>query len=292
MPERESDDVPVDEREQHQRAIADHYGRTELNEELLDALADADIDPSSITHEDVASVGEFHVRGRTATRELADLAGFQPGTHVLDVGCGIGGPARTLAVEYKCRVTGVDLVESYVETARRLTELVGLADSVDFRQADALSLPFEDNTFDAVVLQHVSMNVPTKDDLFRELGRVLSPDGTLSLYEICAGEVGKPFFPVPWADDESISFLVAPDELISTAEACGFAVRSRQNATADGLAWFQNVMESAESQSADAPPPPGPHLLMGEDAPEKMGNVVRNLETRRIEIVQLVFDAP
>jgi cyclopropane fatty-acyl-phospholipid synthase-like methyltransferase len=105
-------------------AINEHYSQENLEESIRTALARTG--ESVTSHGDTAGFDEFHIRGREATRELADRAGLKAGMTVLDLGCGIGGPARTLAAEYGCTVTGIDLVAEYIKAAEMLTAQVGL----------------------------------------------------------------------------------------------------------------------------------------------------------------------
>lgn len=275
-----------------ERAITDNYGRSDLERTILDAYEDAGTDTARLTRDDTAALDEFHIQGRDATRALADLAELRPGDRVLDVGSGIGGPARTLAAEFDCRVTGIDLVEEYCRVAETLTELIGLVDGVSVRRADAVDLPFEDGAFDAVWLQHVSMNVAEKERLTDELHRVLRPGGRLAVHEVCAGPGRDPYFPVPWADDPSISFLATPEELSRLLAETGFEELEWVEATDDSLEWFRSTLEAMAARPADAPRPLGLNLLMGPETPTKMQNVVRNLEEERIAVVQGVVEKP
>ena len=90
-----------------------HYGREGLLGAILDALSAAGLDPASITPDDLAPLEEFHTLGRQATVELAELAEVKDGMRVLDVGAGLGGPARLLARRFGCHVTALDLTEEY-----------------------------------------------------------------------------------------------------------------------------------------------------------------------------------
>lgn len=270
----------------YEKSIAENYGRADLEAAIMAAFAEAGIDPDRLTRDDIAALDEFHIQGREATRALATLATLPEGAEVLDVGCGIGGPARTLAAEFDCRVTGVDLVEEYCHVAALLTERVGLDDRVTFRQGNALDLPFDDDAFDVVWVQHVAMNVAEKATLFDELTRVLRPGGRLVLHEVLAGTGGQPHFPVPWATDPSISFLATPEEVSRLLAERGYDEVAWTETTAESLAWFRGKLEAMASRSADEPSPPGLGLLMGSDTPEKMQNVVRNLEEERISVWQ------
>lgn len=273
----------------YEAAVDEHYGVPKLDERILDAVERADADVDALSRDDIAAVDEFHIRGREATRELARLAVLEDGDSVLDVGCGIGGPARALAAEFGCEVVGVDLVDEYVRTATALIERTGSDRSVRFYRANALDLPFDAERFDVLWMQHTSMNVEDKTRLFDELRRVSKPGGTLALYEICAGPAGSPRFPVPWASDSSLNFLVDPDELRETIADAGFEPIEWQDVSAESLAWLRNVVESVTSRPADAPPSPGLDLLMGPETPAKIGNVVRSLEEERIVVVRGVF---
>jgi len=117
-----------------------YWGRDGLEEKILDALAAAGKNVDSLTIDDLAPADQFHGGGKGATERLARLAALKPGTRVLDVGGGLGGPARTLAGQFGCRVAVVDLTESYVRTGAALTARLGLADRVTHRVGDALAL--------------------------------------------------------------------------------------------------------------------------------------------------------
>jgi SAM-dependent methyltransferase len=262
-----------------------HYTRPGLAGRLLAALERAGKDPAALTRDDVAAFDEFHIRGRQATRELAVLASLAPGMEVLDVGCGVGGPARTLAAEFGCRVTGLDLVDEYVRAAATLTERVGLADRVRFLQGDAGAMPLPDARFDAAVLEHVTMNVDDTGRLFHEVARVLRPGGRLALYEVVAGAGGPAHYPVPWASGPEISFLLPCPTLLARVEAAGFAVVAWCDVSPPSLTWFRRHLAAAP----DAPPVLGLHLLMGADARLKLETLVRNLEEDRVRVVQGAF---
>src|SRR5690242_11017510 len=138
--------------------VRDHYRATGLTERLKTALAVFGPENQRLTPQQLAGLDQFHTRGLAATADLAKLASITADMSVLDVGSGIGGPARALAVSCGCRVTGVDLSEPFVDAARYLTERTGQSGQVSFHAGSALALPFDDGHFDAVLLQHVAMN--------------------------------------------------------------------------------------------------------------------------------------
>jgi MPBQ/MSBQ methyltransferase len=257
--------------QQHTRSVEAHYTGSNLTDSLFRALRAAGKDLTRLTREDLAPYDELHIGGREATRALARLAGLQPGMAVLDVGAGIGGPARTLAAEFGCRVTGLELVGEFCRAARALTEAVGLSALVSFEEGDAQQMPFPDHSFNAVWMQQMTVNVPDKAMLFREAGRLLRPGGLLALFEVCAGRGGQPHYPVPWADSPAISFLEPPDAMRRLLEAEGFRIAAWEDATAVTHRLLQEHEASPD---------------------EKTANVARNLAEERILLVQVVARRP
>ncbi|KPJ98606.1 MAG: SAM-dependent methyltransferase, partial [Desulfobacterales bacterium SG8_35] len=188
--------------------IKEQYHSPRLYEDILSRLGELKKDNGHVSRKDIAGVDEFHVRGAEVSRELANqLKPYH--SKVLDVGCGIGGPARMLADEFCCQVTGIDLNQEYIRTAQGLSELVGLRTQTNFIQSNALELPFKNKSFDVVWTQHVQMNISHKLKFYSEIERVLSDqDGTFAYYDIFKTDEGKVNFPVPWANSASASFLV------------------------------------------------------------------------------------
>jgi MPBQ/MSBQ methyltransferase len=261
--------------------VAGHYGRGNILNAILAALRSAQKGPTRLAPADLAPVDEFHLRGREATVELAQRAQLQPGQRLLDLGCGLGGSARYLAAEHGSVVTGVDLTQEYVEVARELSRLVGLQDRVSFHAANALALPFEDATFDVVWTEYAQMNIEDKHALYAEIGRVLAPGGRLVFHDLFQGASGAPIFPVPWADDPSISFLAKPAEVRAILEQLGFHILDWVDKTEQTHDWLVNRLGQPAS-------PLGLHLLMGANARTKFENVARNLQEKRVVVLQAV----
>ncbi len=265
--------------------IKRHYTRVDLATAILTALANAGKDVNHLAPGDLAPIDEFHVRGRKATLELARAAGLDASKHVLDVGCGIGGPSRCIAREFGCQVTGIDLTDEYCRVATMLAERTGLSYLVTYRQGDALDLPFPDAAFDAVWTQHVAMNIRDKTALYRGMSRVLKPGGALALYDVLAGPASPVLFPVPWARSPETSFLVTPDELRRLLEASGFTIESWEDTTVAATAWFASLASKVRETGA---PPLGLHLVLGPDFPVMARTLRQNLEEGRLLLAQVV----
>lgn len=270
-------------------ALNEHYGQSNLNQTILAALEQAGKDLNALTRRDLIAFEEFHVRGRKATRELAQEAGLQRGMQLLDVGCGIGGPARTLAEEFGCQVTGIDITHDYCQAAEMLSDLVGLGKETTFRQANALALPFEAHTFDVVWMQHMSMNIEDKERLYQEAHRVLRPNGRLLFYALFTGDGSPLHYPVPWANDASISFLVQPSVTHHILMQIGFTEHTWRDVTEDCIAWFRKIRSNAQ---ASTPSPLGLQLLMGANARQKIGNLFRNLSEGRVVMMEAIWERP
>jgi ubiquinone/menaquinone biosynthesis C-methylase UbiE len=266
--------------------VATHYTRPDLGETILAALKAAGKDIDHLTPDDLAPVDEFHGGQRPATIRLAELVGFTGSEHVLDVGSGLGGPSRYLAWRYGCRVSGVDLTAEFVRVAEMLTRLTGLVGRVDYRQGNALDLPFAGESFDVVWSQNAAMNIADRDRLYAEMRRVLKSGGRLALQEVAAGPGGPPHFPVQWAREPAISFLFAQQATREKLEAAGFRVLLWQDTTEAALAAAQARARNAEG----APPPLGTHLLLGADWPAMFRNSARNLKERRTELFNAVLE--
>src|SRR5208282_3828785 len=202
------------------------------------------------SHRDLWPFDQLHSRGIVATREHAERAGIQAGMHVLDLGCGLGGASRYLAAECGCRMAAIDLTPNFVEAARILTARCGLAVRIEFRQANALALPFEDSSFDHVWSYAVTMNIADKEGLGREVARVLKPGGRFSCNEIARGSGGAPPLPLPWATDETSSFLTTPAVMRAALEAGGLSVIEQVDITATR---FGDTARNALSEPDDHP---------------------------------------
>ena len=259
--------------------IEDHY-RAGAPKRVMDALESAgnggDSQPesgsSSSPHlgPEEKPIDQMHLGGADVVRSLAHLVELEIGSQVLDVGCGVGGPARLLATEFGCTVTGVDLTGASCRAARSLSDHLRLSGRTHFAKADATVLPFADDAFEVAWSQHVNMNIANKTAFFAEISRILAPEGRLALHEICAGESGPPHYPAPWADDASMSHLMKADELRECVRSAGLRELQWRDETESAIEWCRSAVKA-----------PG--------GTGRLSTLLRNLEEGRVGVRMGVF---
>jgi len=264
--------------------VREHYRATGLTDRIKSALATITPEGQTLTVAQLAPLDQFHIRGILATEELAGAAGLEPSSRVLDLGCGIGGPARYLAATFGCMVTGVDLSPGFIDAATYLTARCALSDRVTFQAGDALHLPFEDSAFDAVFLQHVAMNIQDRAALYTEVHRILTPGGRFATYDLVLRN-GDVVYPVPWARDASTSFLLSAGDTRTALERAGFQAVLWRDDTQTALDWFKATLAG--------PPPSGPGLnlgvVLGPDFLAMTANLARNIREYRLGVLSAVL---
>ena len=262
--------------------VSRQYEVRDLWHKIEAGLAAAGKDITSLTLDDLAPIDEFHTRGRAATRELADMANLTPSDQVLDVGCGLGGTARYLAEHCKCCVKGIDLTEAYITVGTKLNESTRLSDRVELVCGSALDLPYDDEWFDVVLTQHVQMNIVNKDRFYAEIERVLRPGGRFIFHDVFSSGSRPPLFPVPWADNESVSAMVTEKQGRAAIEAVGLQVDHWTGTVPESVNFFERVISRIEAKGH---PPLGIHIILGDNATDKLRNHARNLSENRLSVV-------
>ena len=269
--------------------VSVHYaGGGDLAGKIAASLRAAGRDLEALKTRDLAAIDEFHFRGREATLQLAGHMKLGHDSYVLDIGSGLGGPARTLAETYACRVTGIDLTAAFCEAAGALSEWVGLSDRTQFVHGDATDLPFEDGRFDAAITLHVAMNIAAKDRLYAQAHRVLKAGGIFAVYDILQGEGGEVIYPAPWARDPAISFLSTPAKMERLLGAAGFRILEVDDSTTESLSWIETrTARMAASQTS----PVTTGILFGDDFRVMVGNQITGLRERRLRTVSYICEA-
>jgi ubiquinone/menaquinone biosynthesis C-methylase UbiE len=266
--------------------VADHYAREGLVAAITDGVQALGKTPATVTVEDLAVVDEFHVGGRAATMELVRQLGLSVDDHVLDVGCGLGGPARFAADRYRCRVTGIDITADYVEAGAVLSRWVGLDRYVSLHLADALNIPFDDGTFSAAYMLHAGMNIADKAKLCSEVSRVLRNGALFAIYDVMRAGDGDLSYPVPWATDPASSAVATPEAYKAALKTAGFEILQERDRRDFALEYF--AQQRAKASGADGQPPLGLHTLMGERRPHQIRNMIDNITAGRIAPVELI----
>lgn len=269
-----------------EQKVAEHYAFANMVDLIREGLSKLGKSPETITEEDLSGMDEFHIGGRKATEAFLGQLGLSGDTHMLDVGCGIGGACRVAARQYGARVTGLDLTPGYVEAARALTEWLGLGERIDFHVGSALAMPFEDETFDLASMLHAGMNIPDKPKLATEAARVLKPGGKFGIYDVMRIGEGDLAYPVPWAKTPETSALDRPETYKAALEAAGFAVIHERNRREFAMAHFEQMI--AKMKAAGGPPALGQHVLMGRLRPEMVKNMMANVQNGLIAPVELI----
>lgn len=272
-----------------EKTIADHWGSVDVYAKILEAFEKAGKSMESLTVEDLAPVDHFHARGFPATVELGDRLPVEENHHLLDIGSGLGGPARYFAARFKCRVSGVDLTPAFVEAADKLNTLVGIGAHVDFKQGDGQQLPYSDSAFDGAYTQHVTMNVADRPRFFGEAWRVLKPGAFFAITEHGLGAAGDPHHPVPWSMDGTGAYLMSPSDTRDILEETGFEDIQMEDTGPKYLAGYRHMMELASKNEL---PPLGIHILMGDSVRDKICNAARNIEEGRTHPVMVFCRKP
>ena len=269
--------------------IARHYEVPELEQRILSALADRGVDVANMRASDLEAVDEFHIGGVVATRELVNQMGLRPGSRLLDIGSGVGGPARFVASTGDVDVTGIDLTQSYVDIATSLSNRTGMSATTHFVQGSALAMPFDDANFDAAMILHVGMNLPDKAKLMSEAARVLKLGAIFAVYDVMRLKDGALTYPLPWASDESMSFVSTPDEYRSAAMVAGFSVIGERPRGSFAVEFFASVRAGMAAAQAEGRTPPNVGLIMGENARTKIANLTAALEGGILAPVELLL---
>ena len=266
--------------------VSTHYQHGSLIKVIEEGFNHQGKTPSDISLDDMSVIDEFHIGGRQASEEFLDQLQLQERSLVLDVGCGLGGPARFVASRFGCLVSGIDLTHEYVDTGNILSNWVGLHKKVVLQQGSAMTLPFPDGQFDAAYMMHVGMNIVDKKSLFVEVFKVLKPDGIFGIYDVMQIGSGEMQYPAPWAASKNTSSLASPQDYQTGLKEAGFNILATRERGDFAIEFFENMKRRMAETTAD--PALGLHVLMGDDAKAKVANVLQSIKEGSIAPVELI----
>lgn len=268
------------------KSLEAHYAVSGIEDRILAALRTVGLDPEQcLSPEELGALDHFHTGGFTASRVLQELAQIRGEDRVLDIGAGLAGPARMLAAAPGCRVDCIDMSEDYCTGARLLNRLTGLDDRIEVHKGSALELPFADESFDAVWMQNVGMNIADKKRLYAEVYRVLKPNGRFAFQEMTAGETATSYFPLPWATDPCDNFLMTADEMRTLLGESNFMAE-----------YFEDVSDTQLTPPASGSPQSTAQAQLSlsvyvDNLAEKAQNATRSLQEGQVRFVRGVFRA-
>ncbi len=270
--------------------IQENYTVEGMLDRIKEALENAGLGTGTLRWSDLVPFDQFHVRGLEATKELAEALHLHAGQCLLDLGSGLGGPARYLAAVHGVQVTGIDLTPIFVEVSEYLSARAGLQDKTTFTQGDASDLPFVDEGFDLSWTQHVAMNIEDKPKLYRSIHRVLKTGGKLAIYDAIRGNDQPVIYPTPWAHEESVSFLATESGMKEALAAAGFQILSFVDKTETAAQWFRGMQQQqrAAQFSPPTPNPLSPLFILGPQMAPAIANFARNVLEGRVRIVQII----
>jgi sarcosine/dimethylglycine N-methyltransferase len=268
--------------------VIEHYNSENLTDRIRQAIIDAGKDPSDLQIKDLAGIDQLHTGGAKASLELLNHVTFPENAFILDAGCGIGGSSRLLSKQLSCKIIGVDLADEFIGAANYLTRATHFEKQVKFQQGSVLDLPFDKGTFDGVLCQHILMNIEDKACAIKEFHRILKPGGKLVLHEITKGKSKKVQYPVPWAAQESISFLKSWDFLKNILLNQGFQSVTEKDKSQDAMTWWEKVNTLSKKMTRPVNPL-NPSLIFGTNSKFFGKNMTSNFQNHTICLIEAVY---
>jgi ubiquinone/menaquinone biosynthesis C-methylase UbiE len=258
--------------------IEEFWTRGDIHSRVHKAMKDADLINKKLEIEDLFPIDQYHARGIAATVDLGKRMPIRENSKILDIGCGLGGPARYYSKEFKCFIEGIDITPSFIELGTEFNKLTDMSNQVHLNVGNGETLDFEDNFFDGAYSQHVTMNISNREKFFSEAYRVLKTHSFFAFTEHGLGPIGNPVYPLPWADNENMSYLLTPKKTISLLKDVGFYEIEIIETGAKYMSGYEKLM----SQTKDIKQPIlGIHVIGGQSMTERSMNSLTSIKERR-----------
>mmetsp|Transcript_5023 Transcript_5023/g.6494 ORF Transcript_5023/g.6494 Transcript_5023/m.6494 type:complete len:322 (-) Transcript_5023:173-1138(-) len=286
-----------------------HYSQNnECYQRIVDGFSKKSIKMDEVTVQDLEIVDEFHIGGTISAKALFSQLSIKNGNTILDIGCGIGGPSRLCASEFKdCSVVGVDITPEYVEVGNQLNSLpkVAMNDKVKLVVSDAcdLSSTIDENSIDTAFMFHVGMNIKDKKKCAQEIFRVLKPGGYIGVLDVMSLEKNndsknddqKEFlskslkFPLPFASSFDHCFLNTSSQYQHIFKDIGFELKKETCKHEFAIKALTNGLKRIP---IDKVPPLSLAVVMGSNFRVKLSNCLDLLNTQTITLTELVWKKP
>ena len=185
---------------------------------------------------------------------LGEAIGLKPGMKVLDVGCGVGGPQRSLARKFGASIVGLNINEYQLGKCSAYNSEAGLDHLCSVLHGDFLNIPAEDGSFDAAYHIEAICHAPDKAAAYAEVFRVLRPGAVFAGYDVCVTPLYDGTNPEHRELKEINEYLSALPEIASFAEvtdslrAVGFELVEARDRVLDGnpkTPWYQPMEGSS-----------------------------------------------
>ncbi len=263
---------------------SEHYSNPELINRIKLGLQKMGKSAETVTLDDLVSVDEFHVRGPMATQEIIKLLQPQANARLIDLGSGLGGPARRFAATVGCHVTGVDLSSDYCHAARELSQWLNLDSKTDFVQENVTELTGqEDSRYDGAFSIHVAMNIEDRNAFYTQAARVLKTGARFVMYDLILGsEDAEVKYPMPWAIDATDSFLRTETQMLVELEQAGFSIESTRDDSPQALEFLKAGIEKMQQNT---PPPLSLATILGPVAQQVFPNLAQNFMAGSLRVL-------
>lgn len=273
-----------------EKEIAAFYATKTLIKQIESGLAKMGLSSKTVSQEDLSPIDEFHIGGRQATKQFFSQIPHLHVGQVLDIGCGVGGPARFISTLLDCDVMGLDLSSDYIKAGNILSKWVGLSERVHLQQGSATNMPFAPERFDAAYMMHVGMNIADKETLMENAFRVLRPGGYFAIYDVMKVGDATTTYPLPWAEAEQMDASTTPELYRKALIKAGFTLERETDRSEMAISFFDKVADA--DNRAKTLPPIGLNLLMGPSASQKVGNVARQIRNGLFAPIEMIAKKP